>query len=107
MSEDERIRRQKYKRNRKRWILIQAIVIAVAAIISISSFLVYNGMNRTYYIEYTEASRVDYTVQYKDNGFFEDEWLPSGQSYVSSLVNQIKADFLYKMNMDTSRVGFD
>ena len=107
MSEAERKRRQNYKRNRKRWIIAQAIVIAAVAIISLSSFLVYNRMNRTYYIEYTETSLSDYTVGYKSNNFFEEGWIPSGQSYVSSLVNEIKADFTYKMNMDTSNVGFD
>lgn len=107
MSEAEIKRRQDYKRNRKKWILIQAIAIAVIAAIALGSFLVYDRMNRTYYIEYTENGSVDYKVKYEDNSFFEEEWIGSGQSYVSSLVEGIQADFKYALNMDTSNVGFD
>ena len=107
MSEAEIKRRRDYKRNRKKWILIQTIAIAVVCMIALGSFLVYDRMNRTYYIEYTESSRVNYEVKYNNNPFFEDEWIGSGQSYVSSLINQIKADFSYNLNMDTTEVGFD
>ena len=107
MSEAEIRRRQDYKRNRKNWILIQAAALAVVIIIALGSFLVYDRMNRTYYIEYTENGSADYTVQYKANGFFEEEWIGSGQSYVSSLVRAIKADFNYALNMATTNVGFD
>lgn len=64
-------------------------------------------MNKTYYIEYTESGSATYQVQYKSNSFFEDEWIGPGQSYVSSLIKQIQADFDYTLNMDTSEVGFD
>ena len=107
MSEIERKKRQDYKRNRKKWIIIQAAALAVVIFIALGSFLVYERMNRTYYIEYTENGSVDYKVQYKNNSFFEDEWIGSGQSYVSSLVNGIRADFKYALDMDTANVGFD
>ena len=107
MSEAEIKRRQDYKRNRKKWILIQTVAIAVICVIALSSFIVYDRMNRTYYIEYTENGSVDYKVQYKDNGFFEEEWIGSGQSYVTSLVKGLEADFNYTLNMDSANVGFD
>lgn len=107
MSEAEIKRRQDYKRNRKNWILIQVAALAVVILIALGSFLVYDRMNRTYYIEYTESGSSDYKVQYKSNGFFEEEWIDSGQSYVSSLVNGIQADFNYALNMDTANVEFD
>lgn len=107
MSEAERKRRQNYKRNRKRWIVVQTVAFIIVALIALSSFLVYNKLDSTYYIEYTEDSSANYKVQYKDNTFFEEEWLDAGQSYVSSLVNGIKADFNYQMNMDASSVAFD
>lgn len=107
MSENERKRRQDYKRNRKKWILIQAIIIAVVCVIAITSFAVYDRMNRTYYIEYTENGSIDYKVQYVENNFFEDDWIGSGQSYVSSLVNVVEARFKYRLDMDSSNVGFD
>ena len=107
MSEVEIKRRQDYKRNRKKWILIQTIALVMVGLIALSSFVLYDRMNRTYYIEYTENSNVDYKVQYKSNGFFEEEWIDAGNSYVTSLVNGIQADFEYTMNMNASDVGFD
>ena len=107
MSEVEIRRRQAYKRNRKNWIIIQAVALVVVAVIALGSFLIHDRMNRTYYIEYTENGTVDYMVQYADNGFFEEEWIGSGQSYVSSLIQNIEANFKYALNMDTADIDFD
>ncbi len=107
MSEAERKRRQEYKKNRKRWILIQTIILVVIGAIALGSFVVYDRMNRTYYIEYAESGSVDYKVQYAPNAFFDEEWVGSGQSYVTSLVDGVQADFAYTLNMDTTNVGFD
>lgn len=107
MSEDERLRRQEYKRNRKKWILIQSIALALILAFALTSFLVYNKMNETYYIEYTESGNVDYKVNLKENDFFEEDHLGPNQSYVSSLIENIVADFNYKLQMDHAGVGFD
>lgn len=107
MSELEIRRRQEYKRNRRRWMIIQIIALVIVAAIALSSFLIYSAMNRTYYIEYTEHSAIDYRVQYVGNEFFEEEWLEKDQAYITSLVNSIGADFAYELNMDTKNVGFD
>ena len=80
MSESEIKKRESYKRNRKRWIIIQAIAIIVAVVIALGSLFVYNKMNSTYYIEYAEQGKVDYKVHYENNAFFEDEWMDAGQS---------------------------
>lgn len=107
MSELEIKRRKEYKRNRKRWSIIQIVAIVIVAAIALGSFLIYDRMNRTYYIEYTECSKIDYKVQYLENEFFEEEWIGKDQEYISSLVNDIVADFTYKLNMDTVGVGFE
>jgi hypothetical protein len=59
-------------------------------------------VDRTQYIEYTENSYIDYKVKYRENEFFEDEWLGKDQSYISSLIESISADFDYKMNVDSN-----
>lgn len=107
MSEVEIKKRQDYKRNRKKWILFQAVAIAVICAIALASFIVYNRMNKTYYIEYTENGSVDYKVRYSENDYFDDEWIGPGQSYVSSLTDAVEAKFRYSLDMDTSDVGFD
>ena len=107
MSENEILRRQEYKRNRKKWIFIQMIALAVVAALCLGCFLVFDRMNKTYYIEYTEQSAVNYQVQYGENDFFEEEWQGKDKTYISSLINSIIADFSYEMNMGASDVGFD
>ena len=107
MSEIEIKRRQRYKQNRKKWTIIQIVAILVVAVIALGSFLVYDRMNRTYYIEYSESSSIDYKVQYKDNDFFEKEWLGAGQEYIASLINAVSADFNYKLNMDSTGIAFE
>ena len=99
MSELEIKRRQEYKKNRKKWIMIQIIALALIAVIALGSFLIYDRMNRTYYIEYTESSNIDYKVQYKENEFFKEEWIGKDQEYIASLINAISADFNYKLDI--------
>ena len=107
MSELEIQRRQEYKENRKKWTYIQLIAIAVLIAVSLCSFLVYNRMNKVNYIEYAENSDIDYKVQYIKNDFFDGEWIEKDQSYISSLVNGIDADFAYVLNMGSEDVDFD
>ena len=107
MSEIEIKRRQRYKQNRKKWTIVQIAAIAVILAIALGSFLIYDKMNRTYYIEYKESSSIDYKVQYKDNDFFEEEWLDGGQEYIASLINAVSADFNYRLNMDATGIEFD
>ncbi len=107
MSEAERKRRQEYKRNRKKWITVQIISLCVLIAMALGSFFVYDNMNRTYYIEYTEKGSADYKVSYVDNEFFDEEWIGSGQSYISSLVDGMNASFSYDLDMEAANVGFN
>ena len=107
MSEDERKQRQEYKRKRKKWILIQAIALILVATFALTFFVVYDRMNRTYYIEYTENGSVDYKVNLKENNFFEENSVGAGQSYVASLIENIVADFKYNLQIDNDSVEFE
>lgn len=107
MSENEIKRRREYKNNRKRWMMIQIVAIVLAAVTALGAFLIYNQMNQTYYIEYTESSKIDYRVEYLPNEFFDEIWQEGGQAYIAYLIKGIEADFSYKMNMGTTNVGFE
>lgn len=107
MSEREVLRRQEYKQNRRKWLLIQAAALALAVVLALGSFLIYDRMNRTYYIEYTESSTIDYKVKYQENDFFPDSWLGKDQAYISFMIENILADFQYEMQMNASGVSFD
>ena len=107
MSEKEILRRQEYKANRKKWLMIQTIALFLAIVFAVGSFLVYDRMNKTYYIEYTEDSSIDYQVQYLKNDFFAEPWLEGEQAYIVPLIENILADFHYKMDMDLGNISFD
>ena len=106
MSELEIRKRQEYKKNRKKWMLIQIIAIVLIAVIALGSFLIYDRMNRTYYIEYTENSRIDYTVSYKENDFFDENTIGPNKEYITSLIDGMTAEFSYALNMGVTNVGF-
>ena len=99
MSEAEIKRRLAYKKNRKKWTIIQACIIAMVTIILAVSVIAYFRISETYYIEYTENSKVDYQVQLKENDFYDDEWINKDQAYISELMSNIIADFEYKLDM--------
>ncbi len=108
MSEAEKIKRLNYKKNRKKWIFIQSVVLIVLAILIAVSSTIYTAMNRTYYIDYTENSEVNYKVQITPGSQYGTEWLEPGQSYVASIVENVLADFKYKLEMHTvSDVYYD
>lgn len=107
MSEAEKKRRLDYKKNRRKWLLIQIVAIVLASILAVSFLVVYYKLNETYYIEYTEEGGVDYKVHLKENMFFEEEWVEAGQAYVATLIDRISAEFAYELNMDASNVAYD
>lgn len=107
MSEREILNRQQYKKNRKKWILIQAVALIVVAVIALGCFLTYNRLDRTYYIEYTESSEIDYKVVYQENKYFDDLVRGEDQTYIAHLIDHIMADFQYQMGMDASDVSLD
>ena len=107
MSEREILNRQQYKKNRKKWILIQTVALVVVAVIALGCFLTYNRLDRTCYIEYTEDSETDYQVVYQENEYFDDLIRGEDQTYIAHLIDHITADFQYQMNMDASNVSLD
>ena len=107
MSETEKLRRSAFKRNRKRWILIQTVIVAILTLAVVASAVAYNRIDQTYYINYTEDANVDYKVYLKDNSFYEEEYLGAGQSYVSSLIDKVVADLKYELDIKADGMEYE
>lgn len=107
MSEKEILSRQLYKKNRTKWIIIQAVALALVLIIAVGCFSTYHRLSRAYYIEYTEDSVTDYQVIYQENEYFDDLVRGKDQTYIAHLIDHVTADFQYHMNMDISNVSLD
>ena len=106
MSEEEKRKRDLYKRRRDRWIRIQAVLISAVTLLAIVFGFVYYRANQTYYISYDESGAVDYKVYLFENDFFEEEYLGKDQAYVASLIDDVKADFQYTLDMDADNVEY-
>ena len=104
MSESEILQRREYKRNRKKWTTVQLVAIFLLAAIALGSFMIYNRMNQTYYVECVESSSVEYQAQYSENPFFDNEWIGKDQTYISSLIKKMTA-VLRESLMISSTVG--
>ena len=109
MSEQDKIKRLAYKRNRKKWITFQSVIAIILALVIIGSVFAYFQLNKTYYLEYTEMGDVDYKVYIQD-GEFKDKYYPEeylkDKAYVASLISKIAADFSYKMNIQADSVDY-
>ncbi|MBO5212714.1 MAG: hypothetical protein J6B60_04150 [Clostridia bacterium] len=105
MSEAEKKRRLAYKKNRKKWMMIQGLVMILVAIMILSSVFVYYRLNKTYYINYTESSDVEYIVNLNEDEFFDD-WEGEDKVYISSIINNIYANFKYKLDMETENIDY-
>ena len=101
MSEKDKLRREEYRRKRKRWIIALTALLLLCAITTSFSFALYYQLNKTTYIPYTESGTADYRVQLLPNEFYEKETLSSGQSYVAALIDQITAELHYTMQMES------
>ena len=77
MSEFEKQQRDAYQRNRKKWILIQSIIVGVLVFGLLITSLVYYKMNESTYVYYTEEGNVIHKAYLADNEFYKEEYLNS------------------------------
>ena len=107
MSNEEKKRRELYRKKRKKWISIQVIIIFVVALLSGLSFYNYNRLNETHYVKYTETSSVDYNVYLFDNDFLDKEYPKDNDAYVTELVDRLNVKFNYELAIDADKITYD
>ena len=95
MSNEQKEKRDKYRQKRNRLICFQLVVIGTLAVILSFFVFKYIRNNKEYNLEYNESMTVDYKVYLKENSFYEEEYLPMGQSYITELIDYIDLDLAY------------
>lgn len=107
MSNEEKRRRALRLAFRKRWTTFQFIVMSLVAALIVIFGSIYYLSDKNVYIEYTEASDVDYKVYLKDNEFYEEEYMGKDQAYIATLIENVVADFTYEICMDKKNVDYE
>lgn len=107
MSELERQRRANYKKNRKKWMMIQIVAMIAIGCMLLASAILYRQLDKTYYIGYTEDGDIDYKVYLKENDFYDEEYLESGRAYLSTLIENVAAEFQYGIVTGTDSVAYE
>ena len=74
------------------------VFLLIFTIIGISSLYIGLNTKRKVYLKYQENNDIDYKVYLKENDFFDEEYLPKGRTYITSLIDHIEV--LYKYNID-------
>ena len=93
----------------KRKIKIIIFVVSTTLLILGGFFLIYNYFNlsKPKYVKYTEDSKIDNKVIYKENSFFDDKELPQNNKYIASLIDKIKTDFNYNISFLNKKINYN
>lgn len=73
------------------------LIILIILLLIISLSLTFK---KTYKINYSDSSDLDYKVYLKKNDYFDKEYLGKDKQYISSLINYIDADFNYNFSSE-------
>lgn len=101
MSNEEKLKREAYRRKRNIRIIIQSVIIAVVTFAMLILIIPFNKYNQQSYVNYTENTTLNYNVYIDENNFYEEDKLPSGQSYLSEIIDYFEIEFSYKANLDS------
>lgn len=88
---------------RRNVVLSLICVIIIISIVTLSCFLIYGKRSEKQYVSYDETSNIDYKVFLKENNFFEENYLGANNQYIASLINYIKANFNYKLQLEEKK----
>lgn len=78
--------------------------IIIIITIFLSSITLYVENNKIKYIKYNEQGNVDYKVYLKKNNFFEEKYLKENNQYISSLIDNVQAQFKYNLSIEQENI---
>ena len=91
---------------RRNTVLTYTCVIVLVFFLAISLLMVYVKNSKAQYVSYSETGNIDYTVKYKDNEYFDNNSLDSNRQYIASLIDNINAEFNYKIALEDSNIEY-
>lgn len=106
MSEIEKQLREEHEKWRKKWTMIQAIIVCVLAFVTLVSYITFNTIKKNTYVSYGENGNVIHRAYLADNKFYDENYLNGTHAYVASLIDKMTADFSYDLEMATENVEF-
>ena len=74
--------------------------IIIILIIAITLFVLYAQRDEIYYVKYNETADIDYKVNLKENDYFKEEYLIKDKQYIASIIDDINANFKYKLDLE-------
>lgn len=101
MSEEEKKLRLDYRKIRKKWITIGGAVLAAVLALALIATIFAITLNKTYYVNYSEKSSIDYGVRLRDNDFYDESCLGKDYAYIASLIDKVQAKFNYELIMQS------
>ena len=106
MSEIEKQLREEHEKWRKKWTMIQSIIVCVLALVTLVSYFTFNSIKKNTYVPYVENGNVIHRAYLADNKFYDENYLNGTHAYVASLIDKMTADFSYDLEMAANNVEF-
>ena len=102
MSEEERKLRLGYRKVRKRRLTVLTVLLSILILAALTSSILASVLDKSYYVNYSENSSVNYGVYLKNNDFYEDSYIGKDYAYVASLIDKVEASFKYDILMNSA-----
>lgn len=108
MSTEEKKKREQYKKIRNLKIIVQSVIIAIITFVMLVLFIPFNKYNESSYVEYQEKTALNYNVYIDKDEFHQEEFLPSGQSYLSEIINyfEIELESIIDLNETNAKYNY-
>ena len=107
MSNEEKLKIERYRKRREKLIIFQASIIAVLSIVFFILLGAFNSVNQTTNINYYETSKIDYKVTLTNNDLYTEDQLGEDYGFVSSLIKEIEANINYDVEVDSEETTFE